>query len=46
MGETHQEVLKAQTKGGLVCSVTDGENHRGTRSGGDGQHYVLGEEDY
>lgn len=47
MGETHQEVLKAQTKGGLdVCSVSDGVNHRGTWSGGDGQHYVVGEGDY
>lgn len=46
-GETPQEVLRAQTKGGLdVCSVSDGVNHRGTWSGGDGQHYVVGEGQY
>lgn len=41
-GETHQEVSKMQTKGGLaVCSVGDEVNNRGTRRG-DGQHYVVG----
>lgn len=46
MGETHQEVVKAQTKGGLdVCSVSHGVNYRGARTGGDGQHYVEGEGD-
>lgn len=46
-GETHQEVSKMQTKGGLaVCSVNNEVNHRGTWRGGDGQHYVVGEGDY
>lgn len=44
-GETHQEVSKMQTKGGLaVCSVGDEVNNRGTRRG-DGQHYGGGEKD-
>lgn len=44
-GETHQEVSKMQTKGGLaVCSVSNEVNHRGTWRGGDGQHYVVGED--